>query len=349
MRTQQRFQILVLNTLALGLLLNAQPSLADELTITTTTIPQTYTLDATIEALNAGTISAQTNGVIKAIYGDVNQAVTEGVLLVEIDNVQQKAAVAQAEASLAQAKALNDDAQATLTRNTRLHKQGTLSKGEYDRALAQAKSAAANAQAISASLVQAQAQLSYTRVIAPYAGVITERFVEVGELVSQGQPLMSGYQPSAMRAVVNLPQYLASQYTSESSLDLTINGATYSPTETTLFPFADPQVHSVRLRATLPSDAATKVIPGQWIKVTITTGTREGIALPAKAVMRRGELTAVYVHTNDRVFLRQVRLGNTFVRDNQTWHEVLSGLHTGDRVNSNALEQLANIAAEQGE
>jgi RND family efflux transporter MFP subunit len=285
MRTQQRFQILVLNTLALGLLLNAQPSLADELTITTTTIPQTYTLDATIEALNAGTISAQTNGVIKAIYGDVNQAVTEGVLLVEIDNIQQKAAVAQAEASLAQAKALNDDAQATLTRNTRLHKQGTLSKGEYDRALAQAKSAAANAQAISASLVQAQAQLSYTRVIAPYAGVVTERFVEVGELVSQGQPLMSGYQPSAMRAVVNLPQYLASQYTSESSLDLTINGATYSPTETTLFPFADPQVHSVRLRATLPSYAATKVIPGQWIKVTITTGTREGIALPAQAVM----------------------------------------------------------------
>ena len=121
MRTQQRFQILVLNTLALGLLLNAQPSLADELTITTTTIPQTYTLDATIEALNAGTISAQTNGVIKAIYGDVNQAVTEGVLLVEIDNIQQKAAVAQAEASLAQAKALNDDAQATLTRKTRVH------------------------------------------------------------------------------------------------------------------------------------------------------------------------------------------------------------------------------------
>lgn len=344
MRTQQ-----MLTSLVIALTLSIHTSSANELTVATTDIPQVYQLDATIEALNAGTLSAQTSGVIKAMYGDVNHNVNKGDLLVEIDDIQQKAAVAQAEASLVQAKALNDDAQATLKRSARLHKQGTLSKGEYDHAVAQAKSAAANVQAVKAALAQANAQLSYTRVVAPYAGIVMERFVEAGELVSPGQPLMSGYNTSEMRAVIDLPQHLAQQFNDSEQIQLIINGSTFPATETILYPFANAKIHSVRLRATLPVDAAKQVIPGQWVKVLLATAQRQGIALPSAAIMQRGELTAAYVRIEERTYLRQIRVGNTFVKDGQTWQEVLSGINEGDIVFDNALEQLAQVAGEQGE
>lgn len=336
---------------SIGLSLIAISSVAEQLTVTAIEIPQRFTLDGTIEAINTGTLSAQTSGVIKAIYGDVNKVVNKGDLLIEIDDIQQQAAVAQAEATLAQAKALNDDAQGTMKRSARLYKQGTLSKGEYDRALAQAKSTAANVQVVTAALSQAKTQLSYARITAPYAGIITARFVEPGELVSPGQALMSGYDTSAMRVVASLPQQLAKQYTSEQQVTITLDGAHYAAANVTLFPYANPQRHSVQMRAQLPElvTQSSSLIPGEWIKVTITTDHRLGFALPETAIMHRGELTAVYVQQNERSTLRQLRLGNAFQHNNQTWFEILSGLTEGDIVYPDALKQLAVIANQQEE
>lgn len=336
---------------SIGLSLIAISSVAEQLTVTAIEIPQRFTLDGTIEAINTGTLSAQTSGVIKAIYGDVNKVVNKGDLLIEIDDIQQQATVAQAEATLAQAKALNDDAQGTMKRSARLYKQGTLSKGEYDRALAQAKSTAANVQVVTAALSQAKTQLSYARITAPYAGIITARFVETGELVSPGQALMSGYDTSTMRVVASLPQQLAKQYTSEQQVTITLGDAHYAAANVMLFPYADPQRHSVQMRAQLPGHVSqsSSLIPGEWVKVTITTDHRLGFALPETAIMHRGELTATYVQKNERSTLRQLRLGNAFQHNNQTWFEILSGLSEGDIVYRNALKQLAVIANQQEE
>jgi len=331
-----------------GLSLIAGPVVinAAELTITATSIPKRFELDGAIEAINAGTISAQTSGVIRAVNGDVNDRVSSGDILIEIDNTQQKAAVSQAEAALAQAEAMNDDAQTLLRRNTRLQKQGTLSEGEYDRTVAQAKSAAANVEAARAALTQAREQLSYTQVKAPYAGIIKERFVEVGELVNPGQPLMSGYGIDAMRAVADLPQRVASQYTSPEQISIIVNGESLDAASVTVYPFADPVRHSVRLRADLPKEASAGIIPGQWVKVQLTTGERTGIAVPANAVIRRGELSAVYLRDQERSMMRQVRTGNTFERDGVQWIEVLAGLNEGDVIFDDALAQLAQTASQ---
>lgn len=329
---------------SIGLTLMTLTSTAGEFSITSTQIPQRYELDGTLEAINAGTISAQTSGVIKAVYGDVNNIVNKGDPLIEIDDTQQKAGVAQAEAALAQAIALNDDAQTVLSRNTRLQKQGTLSKSDYDRSVAQAKSTAANVQAAKAALTRAKTELSYTNINAPYAGVIMERFIEVGELVSPGQPLMSGYDSSAMRAVTALPQQVAKHYKSVEQISITVDGESYPAAEATMYPFADPERHSVRLRATLPAEATAKVMPGQWVKIIMTTGSREGYAIPTAAIMHRGELSAVYIRQGDNTSLRQVRLGNAFNQNGQVWYEVLAGLNEGDIVFDNALEQLATLS-----
>lgn len=302
-------------------------------------IPVVETLDATLEAVYQGTISAQTSGVIKAIHADVNDQVTKGTLLVEIVDTQQQAGVAQAKASLAQAEAMNEDAQTLLRRNSRLQKQGTLSEGEYDRTVAQAKSTAAAVQAAKAMLDQAQEQLSYTRVIAPYSGIVSARHIEAGELVNPGQALMSGLAQGELRAVTDVPQRVALRYNAQDSqqVSVLVNGIEITPTKTTLYPVADSRHHSVRMRADLPSETDFNAFPGMWARVQIRTGERDAILVPSSAVLNRSELNAVYVKNAKGTHLRQVRIGNVY--DNQI--EILSGLQAGDLVIIDAFAPLA--------
>ena len=328
-------------------------SMAETLTITETMLPDTFNLDGTIEAVNSGTISAQTSGNILSINGDVGDSVENGEILIRIDNTQQKAAVAQSEAALAQAQALNDDAQTLLKRNARLVKQGTLSQGEYDRSVAQAKSSAANVEAAKAALRQARTQLSYTEVTAPYAGIIMERFVEVGEFVSPGTPLMSGYGTGAMRAVTDVPQRIAAKYTNTSQVSIQVKDSHTPATDVTLYPFADSSRHSVRLRATLAEDTSQTVVPGQWVKVQLQVGSRPAILVPEAAILRRGEMTAVFVTMNERSTLRQVRVGAQRQlpqqlpqqRQGETWYEILAGLNAGETIKANALDELGDRSA----
>jgi RND family efflux transporter MFP subunit len=307
-----------------------------------------FDLEATLEAVHESTISAQTSGAIKAVHYDINDRVEQGALLLEIVDTQQQAQLEQARANLAQAKAQNEDAQVLLTRNSRLFKQGTLSQGEFDSSNARAKSAAAAVKAAAAALKQAEEQLAYTQVKAPYAGLVKTRYVEVGELVSPGQPLMTGVSLEQLRAVADAPQRIASQYQEASQIQVRVGEHSINPDSVVLFPYADATHHSVRLRANLPAnslDASGRALyPGQWSIIRVQTGERNALLIPASALLQRSELTSVYVLDNGQPELRQVRAGNR----HNGMVEILSGLSAGDEIVSDALAQLAAIGS-QGE
>ena len=306
-------------------------------------IPVYYDLEATLEAVNESTISAQTSGAVKAVHFDVNDRVKAGALLIEIDNTQQQAALAQAKANQAQAEAQNEDAQILLKRNKRLLKQGSISQGQYDSTVAQAKSAEAAVEAAKAAVRQAKEQLSYTLVKAPYGGIVKGRMVEVGELVNPGQPMMSGLALQPLRAIADVPQRLASQYQGDDSVQVVVNGQPVDAGKVTLYPYADTQHHSIRLRAELPANADVKAIPGMWAKVRLQTGKRNTLLIPESAVIERSELTAVYVMDGNTPKLRQVRLGN----DHQDQREVLAGLREGEQLILDGYAAMASLSSGQ--
>ena len=309
----------------------------EALSVTPTTVPVYFDLEATLEAVNQSTVSAQTSGAITEIFVDVNDTVPAGTLLLRIDDTQQQAELEHANASLAQAQAQNTDAQLLLERNSRLHKQGSLSQGELDSAKARAQSASAAVKAAQAGLKQAQEQLAYTQVKAPYGGIVTARHVQLGELVNPGQPLLTGMAAEPLRAVVDLPQRLA-QGVQADKITVLVNGQAVQPENVVLFPYADPALHSVRLRAQLPKSQA--LYAGQWAKVRVQTGERQTLLVPASAVLQRSELTSVYVLVNGQPRLRQVRTG---VRE-QNQIEILAGLSAGESIVTNALAQLAELS-----
>ena len=294
------------------------------------------TLDATIEAVKAATVSAQTSGRIVKLNYDVNDVVPEGAALLEITSKEQGAELASFEADLAKARALNVEAQAQYKRYKELFPQGAISKGAMDEATANAKATEQAVTAAQARVIKASESLKYTVVSAPFSGVVTERFVELGETVSPGQALLSGFSASQMRAITQVPQrYINQLKNSPEFLVRLSDGREFTSTDLTIFSFADPVSHSYQVRINLPENEAN-LQPGTWAKASFKNGDREKIQLPASALLTMNELSSVYLKQGEAFVLTQVRV--TEPLDGEV--EVLAGLKSGDKVAVDAYQVL---------
>lgn len=323
-----------------------------QMTVGLQTTQQRVYLDARLEAINQSTISAQTSGIVESINVDINDAVSAGQTLIIINNSQQKAGLSQAEANAAQAEAMNEDSQVLLTRNRSLYKKNTLSKGELDSSIARAKSTAAAVLAAKAQVIQAQEQLSYTRIIAPYSGIVSQRMVEVGELVNPGQPLMTGFSAQPLRAITSIPQHLIAKLaindSSRPNITIKSQGHHFPIDRYTLFPYADSRYSSVQARIDLAAFEVNKdsagLIPGAWVEVALpimSADKKKSIVVPKTAVIQQGEVASIYIidPNTQALKLRYVRLGGSIEAGKSAIQqvEVLSGINAGDRIVVNAL------------
>lgn len=294
------------------------------------------TLDATIEAVKAATVSAQTSGRIVKLNYDVNDIVPEGAALLEITSKEQGAELASFEADLAKAKALNVEAQAQYQRYKELFPQGAISQGAMDEATANAKATAQAVSAAKARVIKASESLKYTVVSAPFSGVVTERFVELGETVSPGQALLSGFSASQMRAITQVPQRYINQLKNAPEFIVRLSdGRELTSRDLTIFSFADPISHSYQVRINLPENEAN-LQPGTWAKASFKNGEREIIQLPLSALLTMNELSSVYLKQGDGFVLVQVRVTEPLNGE----VEVLSGLKSGDTVAVDAYQIL---------
>ena len=284
--------------------------------------------DGTVEAVNQATMSAQTAGRIAEVFYDVDDYVEPGEPIVRFTNVEQQSALRQANANLEAALAREKQAVAEFRRAESLFQSGSSSKREYDEALAARDAAVARVAAARSAVETAEQQLEYTLVRAPYAGIVTERHVEVGEAVSVGQPLMSGLSLESLRVVVNLPQQVAAKVREHKQAWILTEEGRVEATSITIFPFADSASNTFTARIELPQGQFA-LYPGMFVKVAFVIGDAERLLVPTRALLRRSEVTGIYVVSGDGdVRLRQVRAGNTF--DDRT--EILAGLAKGERV-----------------
>ena len=214
-----------------------------------------------------------------------------------------------------------------------LKERGLGSQRDLDRSLAARASATANAAAAESAVVAARQQLEYTVVRAPYSGIVTQRHIEVGETVSSGQPLISGLSLEKLRVTVDLPQQVAIQVRREPRAVVLTESERVRPEKIIIFPIADPMTNTFRVRLEMP-EGQFGLFPGMFVKAAFQVGAAERLLIPAVAVVRRSEVTAVYVSANGGVRLRQVRIGHPF--GDQV--EVLAGLAEGERVAVNPVQ-----------
>ncbi len=287
--------------------------------------------EGVIEAEKQSTVSAQTSGRIVAIHFDVNDRVQKGALLVEIDDTQQRAALEQARAALKAAQAKLVAARQAFARISQLYRRRTAPKAQFDQAKAEYEAALAGVKQAEAALKQAEEQLSYTKVRAPYSGIVTARHVEVGELAAPGKPLMSGYSEEEMRAHIALPQRYVPVIRENRKADVVLDLDGHVRREVSrmvIFPYSDPKTNTVTVRLYM-KDKGKGLFPGMLVKGAFMVEKAKVLAVPEKAVARRGELAGVYRLKDGRIQFIQVRTGRPL---GDGLVEVLAGLEEGDMV-----------------
>ncbi len=288
-------------------------------------------LDGRVEAVQRSTISAQTSGRVLEIRYDVDDFVEQGDLVVQISDTEQQSRVRAAEGNLSEARAQFLEARADFERIENIFGEQLVSEAEYDRARAARDAARARLESAQAALAEAREQVEYTQVRAPYAGIVTERHVEVGESVSPGSPLLSGISLEQVRVEVDVPQQLMDPLRRHRTAYVVLDGGERIEAESlTIFPYADPATNSFQVRVNLPElDDTSGLFPGMFVKTAIKLGEDQRLVVPSEAVVFRSEVVAVYViDPEGRIVFRQIRVG----RELPEGFEVLAGLRQGERV-----------------
>jgi multidrug efflux system membrane fusion protein len=295
-------------------------------------------LDAVVEAVRQTTLSAQVAGAIVALNVKAGDVVKAGQPLVRIDA---RAASQNAAASVAQveaARAALNVASTEYERQKLLFQKQYISQSALDRAKAQFQSSQAQVQAQQAQARAAQAESGFFVVNAPYAGVVSDVPVTLGDMAMPGRPLLTLYDPSLLRVTAAVPQTVLAGLADSKDIQFELPGLApglLQPTQVQVLPVVDAATHTGQVRLLLPA-SLKGVAPGMFARVVLPTAasrpegaSAERLTVPVRSVVHRAEMTGVYVlNAQGKPLLRQVRLGP--VQGDRV--EILSGVSKGETV-----------------
>lgn len=317
--------------------------------------PSIYEATGTVRARTSATIAAKWMGYVRDVKVQVGDRVRAGQPLVVLDardldaSANQVAAardevrnsIPEADSAVAAAKANLDLAQSTFRRMNELYQKKSISDQEFDEASAKRKAAQAAFEMAQAKRTQLDAKLaqadqevraaqvarSYAEVDAPFAGVVTAKSVDPGNLATPGAPLMTidrdGYRLEASVEESKLGTIHAGQ-----PVTVTLDGIrrTIDAQVSEIVPSIDEASRAYIVKIDLPSEPGLR--SGSFGRARFELGTRQVVAIPFAAVTERGQLQSVFVADNGTARTRLITLGD----NNNGQVEVLSGLTAGDQV-----------------
>lgn len=295
--------------------------------------------DGSLQAVRQSVLSAQASGRIATLSVKAGDRVKAGQVLAVIDDRATQAGVAQAQAGVAQAQASLANAKAAYERTKELRAQNFVAQAALDSALAQYRAAEAGAAAARAGQTQASVAQGFTRLTAPWDGWVLATHAEAGALAMPGAPILTVYAPQPIRAVVHVPASQQPLALAAQTIEVQLPGTDQwvVPASKSTVPAADPVSQTVEWRLNLGDADGAGQVPGRQVKVRFTGSAAQAapqrLVVPTMALLRRGELTGVYVVTakgeSAKGFaLRAVRTGAT----HGDGVEVLAGLKAGDQV-----------------
>jgi len=299
-------------------------------------LPQTIVAEGVVEAIKQATLGAQVAGRIVVLAVKAGDTVRAGQVLARIDARTADQAVAASRSQIAEAEANLANVKRKHERNRDLVAQKFVSQAALDQSEAEYKAAQAQLAAVTANAGGVVAAQSFTTITAPYAGIVGETHAELGDMAQPGRPLVTVFDPRDLRVTATVPQVaLAKLHLGDPiRIEIPALGKSVTVTNATVIPLADAKTHTSKIRLDLP--AGEGLLPGQFARARFVTGSLRALAIPATALVKRGEVTAVYVvDAQGRAQLRQVRAGEA-VGDGQV--EILSGLSAGERIAANPVQ-----------
>ncbi len=306
------------------------PTAVEVATITRGALSREAIVAGVLAPVRSVGVNAQLGGALLSVRAEEGDAVREGEILAEVDSRELRAQVRSAEASLELAKSTAD-------RSELLFKDRVVTAAEFERD----RAALAAAQA---SLDALRTRLGFASVRAPTSGVVTEKRVEAGDVVSAQARLFSIADISMLVVRVQVSELDIAGLSVGKGVDVTVDavGATTFPgTIRRIFPAADSVTRMVPVEVGLSGPAVRRLRPGYLARVTLRLGERADVLLaPVSAVVGARDARAVYIKRGDKVERRQVRLGQS----SGSFVEIHEGLSEGDTVVVVGAEQLRDGA-----
>nr|WP_315489546.1 efflux RND transporter periplasmic adaptor subunit [uncultured Rhodoferax sp.] len=293
-------------------------------------------LDGVVQPVKQSTVSAQASGRIASFLVKAGDKVKAGQLLATIDDREASVGQQRSQAQVDQADADLRNAKANFDRTKDLQAKGFISQSALDTADTQLKSAKAQRDQASAAIRQSSLAQGFTRVTAPFDGWVLQTDAQAGDLAVPGKPLLVMYAPLPLRVVVQVPASRAALVGQAADVQVQAGEGLpdqwITPTSSSVIPSSDPVSQTTEWRLELPAANSAGLVPGLQVRVKFSSGpsaNRSLLVVPEQAIIRRGELTAVYVKNGDVFTLRAVRLGQRLGADGT---EIMAGLKAGDTV-----------------
>jgi len=283
-------------------------------TVEKKTRPATEEVMGTVRAKLRASIEAKVSGKIEKLLVAPGQAVKAGELLAELD-------AREIQARLDQALAVRQQAESDLKRFTALLEAKSVTPVEFD-------SAQARARVASAAVNETETMLGYTKIIAPFAGVITRKHADVGDLASPGKPLLDMEDSRALRLEADVPEAVVGKLALGDNLPVRVAALEKELTGVVseIAPTADPGSRTFLVKLDLPDAAGLRA--GQFGRVAMSVGETSALRVPASAVVQRGQMEIVFIVTDNKAQLRLVKTGKRIGGE----IELVSGVSAGEKI-----------------
>lgn len=287
-------------------------------------------ISGTLQPKNVARLRAQVGGRVLDVRAEVGQSVAQGALLVSLDQADRQDAVLSARTLVRSAEVARDLAKRNLERSEKLVAAGAVS----DQSLEQSKSALEQAQAAfddaNARLRNAQEQLDYTRVRAPFSGIVTEQAAKPGDVVQAGDNLITVVVPSPLELAATVPveQYAAAKKGASVTFAVAaLKGRSFAGRVNRVNPSVDPDTRQLMLYVDVPNGDRA-LVAGLFAEGRLAHVSEVALTIPAAALDERDGSPKVLRVRGGRVERVPVTLG---IRDDVAEKiAITKGLARGD-------------------
>lgn len=302
---------------------------------------QTLALPGTLQGFVQAPIAARASGYLKRWTRDIGARVAKGELLAEIETPEIDQQLSQASAARDQAASKLALARSTAERWENLRQKDVVSQQDLDERRSAAAQSRANLAAAEANVQRLRQLEDFKRVVAPFAGVITRRNVDVGDLIDSSRLLFMLAQTDPLRVYVSVPQAYAQLVKTGQQVVVTqaeLGGQRFIGQVVRTSASIDAATRTMQVEVSLPNRDG-RLLPGSYVTVALTLQQSESLIAPTNTLLIRGEGTMVaVVDGQGRVSLRRVRIGRNYGAS----FEVLDGIGESDRLVLNPPDWLAD-------
>ncbi len=302
------------------------------LTLKTSVINTHEDISATIHSRQTTQVAARILAPIKSIHVKAGDLVQKGDLLIELDNRNNLANVAQSKENIRAIYASLVQAKSHHTRIKGLFSKESATKAQLEQASANYESLKAQLASAKQKLQSSQTTSSYSQIKAHFSARVIDRFAEPGDLASPGVKLLTLYDPKSLRVEGHVRESLALSLKIGQQLTTHVPALkkTFVASIEEIVPAANPGARSFLIKAKIEQNE--NLLPGMFAKISIPTGEKQQLLIPDNYIKQMGQLDVTWVLENNTAIRRFIRIG----QKTGNMVQVISGLNVGDKLISPA-------------